>query len=113
MGGMARRVGQVNVSFFAKVGNGKSSSANTLLQAWGYEGPPFEAKRQRGSVTSEIQTIEQKFHVTDGVDSEKNDDAEASQDVVLRVTDQPGLMDADGHVADVATLRGTAQSEVH
>merc|ERR1719487_2036198 len=58
---MLAKVKQVNVSFFSKVGNGKSSSANTLLQAWGYEGPSFEAKRQRGSVTSEIQTIEKQF----------------------------------------------------
>jgi len=196
MGGMARRVGQVNVSFFAKVGNGKSSSANTLLQAWGYEGPPFEAKRQRGSVTHSLQTVEHKFRILDGAESQKeaesrNDEPGAAglewvsrcvsrepqkgdavrsldggvaqerneegvkdawelqpdeialvidvdkdqdfklknpsgdvsgwvfrkfyayNDVVLRVTDQPGLMDANGHVVDAEHLRGTAQSGVH
>merc|ERR1712232_262854 len=51
---MAQRVRQINVSFFAKVGNGKSSSANTLLNAWGYDGPAFEAKRQRGAVTTHL-----------------------------------------------------------
>merc|ERR1719326_391164 len=55
------KVKQLNVSFFSKVGNGKSSSANTLLQAWGYSGPGFEARRQREMVTTEIQTIQQEF----------------------------------------------------
>jgi len=58
---MLAKVKQVNVSFFSKVGNGKSSSANTLLQAWGYTGEGFEARRQRQMVTTEVQTIEQEF----------------------------------------------------
>jgi len=147
---MAERVKQVNVSFFSKVGNGKSSSANTLLQAWGYDGPPFEARRQRGSVTFEIQTIEQEFKdpsapqkdvlVSENAEAEPQQNAqppegaapcddevstdavntdadkppeEEKQLVVLRVTDQPGLMDADGRVADAEHLRGTAMSGEH
>merc|ERR1711879_946929 len=43
------------------MGNGKSSSANTLLQAWGYDGPGFESRRQREMVTTEIQTLQQEF----------------------------------------------------
>merc|ERR1712232_1428000 len=131
------RVQQVNVSFFAKVGNGKSSSANTLLTARGYDGPPFEARRQRGAVTAELQTIEQAFvdregggeeseakeweaeRVTgcdEGLTSNDGEDGEVSEEkkpVVLRVTDQPGLMDASGHVADAEHLRGTALSGEH
>jgi predicted GTPase len=140
---MAERVKQVNVSFFSKVGNGKSSSANTLLQAWGYEGPPFEARRQRGSVTFEIQTIEQEFKyasqpqkdvsANENAEVEPPKDGELPQDaapcdddvstdnpseeekqlVTLRVTDQPGLMDASGRVADAEHLRGTALSGEH
>jgi len=131
------RVKQVNVSFFAKVGNGKSSSANTLLTAWGYDGPPFEARRQRGAVTAELQTIEQEFVDREGGGEESEakeseaeggigrdeglinddgEDGEASEErkpVILRVTDQPGLMDASGHVADAEHLRGTALSGEH
>jgi hypothetical protein len=144
---MAEKVNQVNVSFFAKVGNGKSSSANTLLRVWGYDGPPFEARRQRGAVTSEIQTIELEFKVpqkddglqtdhaeTQDAEPQKGDaDAQAQKAetqmaedgnnslnpfeernaVVLRVTDQPGLMDANGHVVDSEHLRGTALSGEH
>jgi hypothetical protein len=58
---MAKKVQQISVTFFAKVGNGKSSSANTLLQAWGYDGPGFDARRQREMVTTELQKIEQGF----------------------------------------------------
>jgi hypothetical protein len=69
---MARKTEQISVTFFAKVGNGKSSSANTLLRAWGYEGPPFESKRQRGAVTSELQTIEHTFHIPGAAEPKAN-----------------------------------------
>merc|ERR1712183_561452 len=116
---MVKKVKHVSVSFFAKVGNGKSSSANTLLTAWGYDGPPFEARRQRGAVTAELQTIEQAFVDREGGGEEgeaKESEAEGDtgcdgetieerKPVILRVTDQPGLMDASGHVADAEHLR--------
>merc|ERR1712110_349006 len=112
------RLKQVNVSFFAKVGNGKSSSANTLLQAWGYDGPPFEARRSRESVTAKLESIEQMFKEpnSDGQppkDTRLADEAEERTRVVLRVTDQPGLMDSAGKDADTKHLRGTALPEEH
>jgi len=115
---MVGRLKQVNVSFFAKVGNGKSSSANTLLQAWGYDGPPFEARRARESVTAKLESIEQVYNEPESEDQPSNDarsaeEAEERSRVVLRVTDQPGLMDSAGKDADTKHLRGTALSEEH
>jgi len=93
---IAARTPQVNVTFFSKVGNGKSSSGNTLLTAWGYTGPGFEARRQREAVTQAPLTLEHMLH-----------------GVKLRVTDQPGLLDARGAGVDEQHLRGTALSKQH
>lgn len=93
---IAGRTPRAHVTFFSKVGNGKSSSGNTLLAAWGYTGAGFEARRQRSAVTNALQVIEHTDH-----------------GVVLRVADQPGVLDARGRAADEAHLRGTALSTHH
>merc|ERR1712232_244272 len=52
----------------------------------------------------------------EGLSCNDADDGEATEErkaVILRVTDQPGLMDASGHVADAEHLRGTALSGEH
>lgn len=90
------RTVRVNVTYFSKVGNGKSSSANTMLAAWLYQGEGFAARRQRGAVTEKAQTIE---HARDGV--------------TLRAIDQPGLLDARGVGMDEEHLRHTALSKEH
>merc|ERR1712050_349957 len=77
---MATKVKQINVSVFAKVGNGKSSSANTLLLAWGYDGPGFDARRQREMVTSELQTIAHKFKDPDAPSIESSEPADEGED---------------------------------
>ena len=54
---IANHISHINTTLFAKVGNGKSSRGNTLLNAWGYTGPGFGARRDSQSVTQQPQTI--------------------------------------------------------
>jgi hypothetical protein len=92
----ATSVTQTNTTLFAKVGNGKSSSGNTLLRAWGYNEDGFVSRRDINAVTQDSQTIEHELH-----------------GVRLRVTDQVGLLDSRGVAFDAEKLRDTALSKEH
>jgi hypothetical protein len=103
---MASKVKQVSVTFFAKTGNGKSSSANTLLQAWGHDGPGFEARRQREMVTRYLQTIEQPFKDPLGSIGAAGGDLGAAEDHIDAAERPTTTGDGEGEQKDGTSAEG-------